>query len=724
MPTQSSHTAPKATAHAGALTETQDSLQAALAFFVRYYRLTHTLTSLTVGLPLKDGRLTPALFGRAATRAGLVTRVARRKLADLSAHVLPAVVIQAPAHGGRALVLRGLKDGKAVTYDPLVGKEAEWDSVAALEKTLSGYVILVKMGLRLEMTQESRNPLRRWFWGVLEQFKPLYGKVFMAAAVINVLALAASLFAMNVYDRVVPNAAYETLWVLAIGVVVAYLFDFVFRQLRAYFVDVAGKGADILLASRVYSQLLNLRLGNQQSSAGAFANQLREYETVREFFTSGTVTALVDVPFMFLFVFVIFLLGGPLALIPLVALPLVIAVSWAVQAPVRDLIAEVTREMDMKHGHLIESINGLENIKAIGSQGHAQGRWEQLTGVSARMGMKTRFLSNLGVHFSVLLPNLAYAAMVVWGAYRIINGDMTMGALVACSMLLSRALAPVGQIAGLFLRYTQVRVSLDALTKLMLSPVERPVGKEFVHVKQLEGGIRFDNVSFAYPGTRLNSLESVSFTIKPGEKVGIIGRAGSGKSTIARLLLGLYEPTEGGILLDGLDSRQLDPADVRKSACYFPQNLYLFRGTLRENLLLANPNARDDLLVQAVEVSGAYRLIRRHPMGFDLPVGERGETLSGGQRQAVGLARALMHDGSIAIFDDPTSEMDATSETWVKDRLKKWLKDRTLLLITHRPAMLDLVDRLLVIDDGRLIADGPKAKILEMLSKGVIKGRE
>jgi ATP-binding cassette, subfamily C, bacterial LapB len=292
---------------------------------------------------------------------------------------------------------------------------------------------------------------------------------------------------------------------------------------------------------------------------------------------------------------------------------------------------------------------------------------------------------------------------------------MTTGALVACSMLVMRALAPVSQIAGLYVRWSQTVTALETLTKFMNAPVERPEGKNFVHHPRLGGEIEFDKVSFAYPGSRLYSLHQVSLSIRPGEKVGIIGRAGSGKSTTSRLILGLYEPTEGRVRIDGLDIAQLDPAELRKQICYFPQNLHLFRGTLRENLLLAKPDATDADLIAAVEASGAYRLVRRHPLGFDLPVGERGEMLSGGQRQAVGLARALMHDGRVAIFDDPTSEMDATSENWVKDRLKKWMKDRTLILITHRPSMLELVDRLIVNDDAKIVADGPKEKVLTSL---------
>lgn len=697
--------------------QSQDSLQGCLAWLVAHHRLSHTLTSLVTGLPLVKNRLTPELFTRAASRAGFASRVVRRSTADISLHVLPAVAM---LKTGRAVILLKRIPGADgadvfVVVDTFTGAETEYIGPEKFDAEYAGVLILVRATLRTQVEQELHSPARQWFWGTIRQFKPLYYKVAIAALVVNFIALVSPLFVMNVYDRVVPNAGFETLWVLAVGAAVAYTFDFLFRQLRAYFVDVAGKGADILLASKIYAQLLNLRLQQQPMSSGAMANQLRDYDSLREFFTSSTVVALVDVPFMFLFVFIIGVLGGPLFLLPLVSIPVVLAVCTLLQAQMMGFSREIAREADMKHGHLVETINALENVKAIGSHGRAQGLWELLVGTTAKAGSKIKFLNNLALNFAYWSGQMVYVAMIVWGVYRIIGGDMTTGALVACSMLVMRALGPVSQVAGLYVRWTQTQIALETLTKFMQSPVERADGQNFVHHPRVSGEIVFDNVSFAYPGSKLLSLYQANFTIKPGERVAIIGRAGSGKSTTARLILGLYEPQEGRVRLDGLDLGQIDPAELRQQVCYFPQNLHLFRGTLRDNLLMANPGASDADIMQAVEVSGAYRLVRRHPLGLDLPVGERGELLSGGQRQAIGLARALMREGRIAIFDDPTSEMDATSENWVKDRLGKWLKDRTFILITHRPSMLDLVDRVIVVDDARIIADGPKDKILAQL---------
>lgn len=714
LPAEADRTAERALAPRGLQGTSADSLQGCLQWLLHHYRLHYSLTSLIAGLPLLNNRLTPELMGRAATRAGLDTRVVRRTPAELEQALLPVVAMLVNGRAGILAAAEG--EGEARVYQ-LVNTftgETERLTAAQLAAQSGGTFILVKPTLRTAIDQELTAPARQWFWGTFAQFKPLYYKVGLAALVINVVALVSPLFVMNIYDRVVPNKAEETLWVLAIGAVLAYTFDAIFRQLRAYFVDTAGKGADVLLANRIFGQLLNLKQ-QQPLSAGALANQLRDYDALREFFTSSTIVALVDVPFMLLFVAVIATLGGSLALLPLVAIPLVLGVCMLLQREMMAISRAQAADADLKHGHLVESINALENIKALGSASQAQGVWDKVTSSTARGAGKLRFLSNLALNFAYWAGQMLYVLMMVWGTYLIFTGSMTTGALVACSMLVMRALAPVSQIAGLYVRWSQTKVALEALTKFMNSPNERPLGKTFVHHPHVTGAIDFDRVSFTYPGSKLLSLYHVTLAIRPGEKVGVVGRAGSGKSTLARLILGLQEPQEGRVRIDGLDLSQLDPAELRKNICYFPQNLHLFRGTLRQNLLLANPEASDADLMQALELSGAFRLVRRHPLGLDLPVGERGELLSGGQRQAIGLARACMHDGRIVLLDDPTSEMDATSENWVKDRLRRWLAHRTLLLITHRPSMLELVDRLVVVDEGRIIADGPKAEVLERL---------
>ncbi len=701
---------------------TQDTLQNALMFLMVYYKKKHGLVSLLTGLPLKDGMLTAQLFIRAVKRGGISARVVDRKAEDISEHTLPATVYM--KNGIFAILTKIDDEGQYHTVDMKNGKSVVYKTAAFFDQMYGGFTILTKPAIPFEMLKDNFTSGTEWFWSVLKQFKKLYIQVVVASVIINFMGLVTPLFVMNVYDRVVPNLAFETLWVLAIGATVAFAFDFIFRQLRAYFIDAAGKGADILLASRLYEQVVNCRLGTRNSSSGAFANQLREFETLRDFFTSTTLVTLVDVPFVFIFIFILFLIGGPIALVPLLAVPLILFISYFVQLPLQGIIQQANMDMDSKHGHLVETINGLETIKALGIQSYSQSKWEAFVGQTARLSTKARFMAQLGVHASVFIQQLVYVLVVVWGVYRIAEGNMTMGALVACSILVGRTLAPLSQAVALYVRFQQSSIALHNLGEIMRMPVERAQGQEFVNIKGLKGEVKFDNVSFTYPNAKIESLENISFHIKQGERVGIIGRAGSGKSTLLRLILNLYNPTDGRILMDSLEIRQLDPAELRSFISYAPQDPVMFRGNLKHTLELGNADADDEGLEKAVEMSGVADFSRRHPMGYEMPIDEMGGGLSSGQRQAVGVARAMLRANSnLMVMDDPTSEMDNRSEEWVKQNIAKWSVDKTFVLVTHRATMLELVDRLIVVDYGRIIADGPKNEVLNALKSGHVQGR-
>lgn len=691
-------------------------LQACLMYMAAYYRRTHSLESLTNGLPIQNDKLTFQLYVRATRRAGLDAMVTERKAKDISPHVLPCVVSM---KGDKHLILQEITPtGEFVVVDVINKATTTYEDYSAFAKDFTGYLVLTRESNTFSMLSDTFKTGGEWFWGTVKQFKNIYIQVACAAVIINLMALVSPLYVMNVYDRVLPNENYYTLAVLSIGVITVFLFDFIFRQLRAYFIDIAGKGADILLASRLYEQVLNIRLGQRASSAGAFANQLREFETLRDFFTSSTLVAFIDLPFVLIFIAVIASIAGPVALVPLVAGIIILAVVYFIQLPLRQLVEQSNKDLDAKHGHLIETINGIETIKSLGTQSYVQHKWEQYVGTSAKLGVRTRFQSQLGLHFSVFMQQAVTVGVVVFGVLRIHAGDMSMGALIASTLLSGRALAPLGQAVGLFVRLQQSQSSLHSLDSIMQMEVERPEAKNYVHVRNLKGDIRFEDVSFQYPQAQINSLHNISFSIKQGEKVAIVGRAGSGKSTLSRLVLNLYNPTSGSILLDNLDIRQLDPAEIRQQISYVPQNVVLFRGTMRDNLLFANPKATDEDIQKAAELSGIYEFIRRHPMGYDMPIGEMGSTLSGGQRQSVAIARGLLRDGSVVIMDDPTSELDNRSEEHVKRTFANWVQDKTMILITHRATMLDLVDRLIVIDYGRILLDGPKDKVLKQLQGG------
>lgn len=679
--------------------------------------------ALTSGLPLVDGMLTPELFQRAAERAGISSRLQRRDLDRVTKLSLPCVLLLSRQ---RACVLTDIKrnEGRATIILPEMGAGTRDVDYKELTDEYVGYALFARPEFQYDRrAQDDRvaDP-KGWFWGTLLSSWKLYIEVGIAAIMINCFALASPLFVMNVYDRVVPNFAEATLWVLALGISIVYGFDFLLKLIRGYLVDVAGKTADTKIASRLFQQVMGMKMANRPPSAGAMANTMREFESLREFFTSSTMTALIDFPFIFLFLGVIALVGTPqIVAIPAIMVFVAILVGLVVQIRMRKIVQETTREAQQKHAILIEAISGAETIKSTASEGRMQRSWETFVGKTAGSAMKATRYSQFATNLSGLFTQFVTVVVVFAGVYEIQEGNMSVGALVACTMLSGRAMAPLSQIAAIATRFNQARESLIALDKMMQTPVERPEGRTFVHRPEFNGTLEFKNVNFTYPEAKTAALNDVSFKIEAGEKVGIIGRIGSGKSTIERLLLGLYDPDQGSVLVDGTDVRQIDPADLRRAVGVVPQDIYLFFGSVKENISIGAPYADDTAILRAARISGVDEFVSRHPLGLDLPVGERGMTLSGGQRQAVAVARALLLDPPILLLDEPTSAMDNTTEGRFKARLGTVLTNKTLIMVTHRGSLLTLVDRLIVMDGGRIVADGPKEIVMEALASGRIQ---
>ncbi|HET6520065.1 MAG TPA: type I secretion system permease/ATPase, partial [Geminicoccaceae bacterium] len=699
-----------------------DPLLGSLVTLTQLLERPTTAEALKAGLPLEEGRLTPELCVRAAARAGLVAGVVRRPLEGISALTLPCILL---LRDRQACVLVRRDGDRAEVVLPETGRGTREIDLAELTARYAGYAVFARPEVRLDQRGDAAAlaPDRNWFWSTLLQSWPIYAEVMVAAVLVNTFALASPLFIMNVYDRVVPNNAIETLWVLAIGALTVFLFDFLLRTLRGYFVDAAGRIADLKLASRIFEQVLGIRMAARPASAGAFASNLREFESLRDFFTSATLVSVVDLPFVFFFIAIIYFIGGPVALVPGVAVPLVIGVGLILQVPLNRIVRRTFKEAAQKHGTLVESINGLETIKSVGAEGRMQRIWEGLVGATSESATKSRFLSQLAINFSALATNLATVGVVVFGVYRIGEGAMTVGALVACTILAGRAMAPLAQVAGVLTRYHQAMTSLEALNGIMALPVERPAGSAFLHRSKFRGDIEFKGVTFTYPGQKLPALKDASFRIAAGERVGLIGRIGSGKTTIEKLILGLYEPEAGAVLIDGTDLRQIDPAELRRNVGCVLQDVFLFQGTLRDNISLGAPYADDAAVLRAAHVAGVDEFASRHPSGFDLNVGERGEILSGGQRQSVAVARAMLLDPPILVLDEPTSAMDNGAEGRFKSRLGAILEGRTLILVTHRASLLSLVDRLIVLDGGAVVADGAKDQVLRALASGQIRGQ-
>nr|ART36357.1 C794 [uncultured bacterium] len=694
-----------------------------LTFVSRLHQLPKSAQALTAGLPLLDGCLTPALFVRAAERAGINSRLVRRPLEGISAAVLPVVLL---LNERRAVVLLGWQaDGSGRIADPDSGMGEDIWPRQRLVDAYAGSALLVRPAPIFDERSAEHGDLvsGHWFWGTLRNLWPIYGEVLLAAFLVNVFALAMPLFTMNVYNRVVPNRAIETLWVLAIGVAVISLFDVLMRSLRAYFLDVAGKKFDVTLSARLFEQVMGLRMEARPRSVGAFANQLSEFESFREFITSATLTTLIDLPFALLFLAVIAWLGGPLVFVPLALMPIVILYGWRAQSRLRVLVQQSMRQASQKQATLIETLTGFETLRSIGAAGPIQRRWEQVIGSMARIGMRSRLLSASVINVAGLAVQLSSVGILVYGVHRIIEGELSVGGLIACVMLAGRALSPLAQVAGLLVRFDQSMAALRSVNQIMQLPVERPPERNFLHRPVLQGAIEFSNVSFSYPGQQIMALDNISLRIAPGERVAVIGRIGSGKSTLEKLILGLYEPTAGAVLLDGIDLRQIDPADVRRNIGYVPQDVTLFFGSLRDNIALAAPQADDETVLRAAELAGVMSFVSRHPAGLEQQIGERGEGLSGGQRQAVAIARGMLLEPPLLIMDEPTNSMDNSSEEQFKNRLMPLLDGRTLLLVTHRASLLSLVGRVIVMDGGRIVADGPKDQVLEALRGGRLTGR-
>lgn len=698
-----------------------DPLLGCLTIIAKIFERPCTAAAVTAGLPLEDNRLTPALFLRAAARAGLSARQVKRSLENISSLVLPAVLL---LNNKQACILESVEEGGRLRIiQPESGGGVTEVTRDDLAKIYSGYAIFVRPTYKYDSRTKNIQQVRpnRWFWDTLKISWPIYSEVFLASILINVFALVTPLFTMNVYDRVVPNKALETLWVLAIGVLIVFVFDLVMRGLRGYFLDVASKRADVMLSATLFERMLGIKMSSRPASVGAFANNLQEFETVRDFLTSTTLTALIDLPFALLFIFIIWMIGGNLALVPLLLLPLAVIVSLLIQIPLGRTIHDMYKHSAQKHGALIETLTGLETIKSMGAEGPRQHHWEQAVGSIAKLSLKVRFLSSAATNFTAFVQQSSTVAVVLLGVYYIAAGDLTVGALVACTLLTNRALAPLSQVVATLTKYHHAKSSLSTLSKLMEMPLERGEDKTFLHREAFAGEIEFKNVSFSYPGQEVEVLRDVSFKIAAGEHVAIIGRVGSGKSTLEKLILGLYEPTAGAILIDGTDMRQLDPIDVRRNIGYIPQDVTLFYGNVKDNICLGMPYADDAAILRAAEIGGVTDFVNRHPLGFDLQIGERGEGLSGGQRQGMAIARALLHDPPILMMDEPSNSMDNTTEEQLKGRLANYVTGKTLMLVTHRASLLKLVSRIIVVDNGAIVADGQKERVLEALNQGKVR---
>ncbi|BDH44730.1 ABC transporter [Salmonella enterica subsp. enterica serovar Choleraesuis] len=696
-----------------------DPLLDSLIIVCKLHAITTSRTSLTAGLPLNAWRLSPATFPRAAARAGLKSRMVKRPLGRISAMSLPAILIL--KHGAAAVMVGRTQEGDI----RLMPSETEGGEITVSAKELaeqySGSVIFLQPIHEYDNQPTAFIPhTRAWFKDTIRLSRFLYTDAIAASFLINIIALCTPLFVMNVYDRVVPNQATATLWVLAIGITLAFLFDLILKTLRGICLDLAGKKTDLIVSASLFERIVGMRMKMRPDRVGSFAQNIHEVQSLRDFLSSLTMTALIDMPFTLLILLVIGVIGGPLVFVPLVAYPLTLLVSWMIQKPLTETIDKTMKLASERQALLVETLSGLDAIKLNNAQSERQYLWEKTIGSLSKLELRVKSLSYLAVNFTAWMQQFSGVLMIVGGVYLIIDGNLSMGGLIACYMLNTRALVPLGQLSGLVTRFHQAKITMETTDQMMGLEQERDEKEMPLKRDVLRGGIEFRNVRFSYPGAKSPSLEDISIKIAPGERIGIIGRSGSGKSSLAKLLVSFYQPENGSILIDGTDARQIDVNDLRHNIGYAPQDIHLFSGTLRENLIYGASYVSDEAMLRAATISGVHEFARKHPDGYNLQVGERGMQLSGGQRQAVALARALLLEPPVLLLDEPTSSMDNASEDQIKKALLVATRQSTVLLVTHRASLLALVDRLIVLDRGKIIADGPKETVLNALKKGQI----
>ncbi|EPR9110394.1 type I secretion system permease/ATPase [Cronobacter turicensis] len=652
---------------------------------------------------------------RLAALMGLQVRLTPIKNMRWNSQTLPVIV---QLEEGGLMLLEAIDADGVVTYWLSEGGDlVREEPLEALLKRVKPDVALLGIAARgrdARIDDFTRPYEQHWFWRHFRHAGRKLAEISLASVLGNVLALAGILFSMQVYDRVIPAESFPTLWVLFFGVLLAALFEFFIRLARTHVSDIMGKHIDLNVSSLFYARAMAIKNDERPKSTGSFISQLREIDQVRELLTSTTVGAAMDIPFVLLFLGIMALVGGQLVAIPLIAIPLIVIPGLLIQWPMAKLAKEGMRESAIRNAVLVESIEGVEDIKALQAEPYFQRQWEHTHSVGASIGMKQRIWGARLSGWASTVQQITYAGMLVFGSYLVLDGQITTWTLVACSLLSSRTLAPLMQLTMVFSRWQHAKTAMSGLNELLKKPLDKEAGSKMAHCPVLAGHYQFQDVQYSYDKEKGDQALLVpSLEIKPGERVAILGKVGAGKSTLLKLLSGQAQASKGKVIIDGVDLAHIDPMDVRRQVGFLSQESRLFFGTLRQNLMLGHPNATDAELLQALRISGALSMVQHDAASLDRLINEGGRGLSGGQRQMVLLSRLLVRNPQIVLLDEPTASMDEQLESYVIRQLHQWLTGRTLVLVTHRPALLSLVDRVVVMENGKVVADGPRDAILQ-----------
>jgi ATP-binding cassette subfamily C protein LapB len=694
-----------------------DTLLDGILTLAQLYGLAASPQRINEGLPLVDGRLTLELVPRAAKRTGLGMRLMKRATEQIDQRTLPCLLLM---RDGTSAVLTDINDNGCQLIDPSNNGTIEL-TLEQLSDDYSGYFFATRTlyHYRKHADDVSKEKHLHWFWGTIGSSWRIYRDVILATVLINIFVLASPLFVMNVYDRVVPNNAIDTLWTFAIGALIIFSFDFILKLLRTYSIDIAGKKADILLSAKIFQQVQSIKLSHGPQSTGSFAKNLADFESVRDFVTSATITTLIDLPFAIIFLIIIGVLSGPVVMVPIAAIIIIGVYSIFISFPLKTAIQKTYGASAEKNGLLIETLSNLENIKLQQLASHHQHRWEQASGDIANWSMRSRLLGQSAASVVSYISQLATVSIVIVGVYLISNGDLSMGGLIAAVMLSGRAISPMGQTASLITRFHQAKASYKGLSDIMAMPTESNEESNYLNNPSLTGHFRFDEVYFNFPNQVKPFLHAINLEFKAGSKTAIIGQIGSGKSTLMRILTGLYTPSAGQVTLDGTDIEQISPADLRASIGCITQQNELFSGSIRDNIIAGYRHIDDDEVLRVVELSGVSGFTAEGKAGLERPVGERGNLLSGGQRQCVAFARALLNNPKILILDEPTAGLDNNSTQNFITNLENVIADKTVILLTHNMNLLKTVDNIVVMNQGRVALSGKKADVLSQLQAGV-----
>ena len=697
----------------------------ALSLFTKRYHRPVSKEALIAGLPtatassipdLLDHSQASTLFTRISERAGFKSTLVERPLDKISALHLPAILILSDAN--TAILEAFNEDRSKVKLIYVEGEVEEWVDVEKVQESYLNFMLMLK---RVVDVQDETLSVRHghdghWFFDTLKLSLPIYKDVLIASLLINLFVLATPLFTMNVYDRVIPSNATETLLVFSVGIMFAYLLDSFLKFTRTRLLEIAAKKSDIVMSSIVFEKILDLKMAMHPSSVGSFANNIKDFESIRGFMTNATMAAVIDLPFAVLFLLVIYYIGGVIVFIPMTIMALILIYAFIIKKPLQESIESTHEAAARKHGVLIETLQNIETIKTQGMVGKQQFLYEESVGEIAQKSFYSRMLSASVPTITALLTQVNTVAIVITGVFMIGDLELTMGGLIGIVILSSRTVSPMGQVAGLITNYADARSAFDTINTIISQEQERPNGHNFLERDHFRGKIEFKKVSFSYPNSEVQALKEVSFVIEAGEHVGVIGRIGSGKSTIEKLILKLYEPDEGSILIDDVDIAQIDPAILRANIGYVAQDVALFRGTLKENILNRNSGVSDENFLVATKLSGVDEFARMHPHGYGMMIGERAQGLSGGQRQSIGIARALIADAPLMLLDEPTNALDQLSESRLINYLSQSLSNaKTVLLVTQKLGLLSMTPRVIVMHEGQVYLDGKREDVLKKL---------